>query len=667
MSEEPFTDEPPLHRDPGPTSGKAAEEAAAEPAEPLVPQRKSDPFEKVEIPPSRETAPSTPPPAAVQRAPETPRAPMEPESVARPAAPLPMHQIGVGTVLRERYELETLLGSGGMGSVYQALDRYRTSLRLPDRHVALKIAAPLPGGAGSRALGREFQSAQQLSHPNVINVYDIDHEGEASFYTMELLDGARLSEVLQPGGAWPQPHALAVIRDIGAAVAHAHSRGIVHGDLKPQNVFITHDGQVRVLDFGGTVAAAEPWIGNPTAMPELSTLQARMQAHRLEEPYALGPFLAATPAYASCEQLEGQPADPRDDLYALACIAYQLLAGRHPFDGRSSLQARALRLRPTRPRALRADAWRALRQALAFDRAQRSLEVDAWLRDLGVALAIERLPPHWPQRASMVKDRPLARRAVTAAVLLIGIGAIAWLLQQQSALDVTRLMSTARETVREAWQQIQTRSSSALGVNPPAAAVPNEPLGGSASQAAPPAPNPPPTASAPAASEPQNGSGAQASAAAPAASSASSIAGETGNTSSAPASAGTTSAPTMPMNGVPAAAAGVTFSATRYDVSGGAPAARIIVRRVGNTSDEVPFVWWTEAASAKPDVDYAPLGRRVELIPRGKHNVTIFVPIISNPLRQQPTQFYVALGELPDSGEVGAPSERATVTIAPTG
>ena len=229
---------------------------------------------------------------------------------------------------------------------------------------------------------------------------------------MELLDGARLSEVLEPGGAWPQPHALAVIRDIGAAVAHAHSRGIVHGDLKPQNVFITHDGQVRVLDFGGTVAA-EPWIGNPTAMPELSAVQARMQAHRLEEPYALGPFLAATPAYASCEQLEGQPADPRDDLYALACIAYQLLAGRHPFDGRSSLQARALRLRPTRPRALRADALACAapgaglrsRPTLARDRcvAARSGR-GAGDRALAAALAATSLDGEGPAGGSACRD-----------------------------------------------------------------------------------------------------------------------------------------------------------------------------------------------------------------------------------------------------------------------
>ncbi len=111
----------------------------------------------------------------------------------------------------------------------------------------------------------------------------------------------------------------------------------------------------------------------------------------------------------------------------------------------------------------------------------------------------------------------------------------------------------------------------------------------------------------------------------------------------------------------------MTFTSSRYEVAGTAPAARIVIERVGNTHDEVPFVWWTEAASAKPDVDYAPLGRRMELIPRGKHNVTIFVPIISNPLRQQPTQFYVALGQPRSSGAPPEASARATVTIGPHG
>src|SRR5262249_46725194 len=133
-------------------------------------------------------------------APSPRAAPVEPKRPEPRAVPLPAHQIDVGTVLRDRYELEALLGRGGMGSVYKALDRYRATLGLPDRHVALKIATVQAGGSNSRALGREFQSAQQLSHPNVINVYEIDHEGEASFYTMELLEGARVSEVMQQFG-----------------------------------------------------------------------------------------------------------------------------------------------------------------------------------------------------------------------------------------------------------------------------------------------------------------------------------------------------------------------------------------------------------------------------------------------------------------------------------
>ena len=130
---------------------------------------------------------------------------------------------------------------------------------------------------------------------------------------MELLEGERLGQLIQrAGGRLPRRYALAIIRDIGAAIAHAHSRGVVHADLKPHNIMITRDGHVRVLDFGsGAVRPGEPWIS------ELSPG---------------GDYRQATPQYASCEQLQGWCADPRDDIYALACMAYQLLAGKHPFD-----------------------------------------------------------------------------------------------------------------------------------------------------------------------------------------------------------------------------------------------------------------------------------------------------------------------------------------------
>jgi hypothetical protein len=106
----------------------------------------------------------------------------------------------------------------------------------------------------------------------------------------------------------------------------------------------------------------------------------------------------------------------------------------------------------------------------------------------------------------------------------------------------------------------------------------------------------------------------------------------------------------------------VGFAASSYDVAAGEPAARIVVRRLGGTDRDVSFIWWTEAASAQPDVDYAELGQRIETIPRGTDRITVYVPIISNPQRGQPSQFYVALGDA-GSASAAPPGARATVTI----
>src|SRR5579871_6750705 len=225
------------------------------------------------------------PPQSKDRAPAAQSAQPHP---GRPPAPLPgpapalsgtssppsatAPRIEIGAVLRERYELQSLLGSGGMATVYKALDRYRASLGLPNCHVALKIVVPqstdeIPDQTRDEppdaALGREFHNAQQLSHPNIVNVFDIGHEAGATFYTMELLEGEQLDELMaRIGGPLPREQALAIVRDIGSAIEHAHSRGILHADLKPQNVFVTCDGQVRILDFGGlSMPPRGPWIG----------------------------------------------------------------------------------------------------------------------------------------------------------------------------------------------------------------------------------------------------------------------------------------------------------------------------------------------------------------------------------------------------------------------
>jgi hypothetical protein len=507
-------------------------------------------------------------------------------------------RFGIGTVLRDRYELLQLLGRGGMAYVYKARDRYRTSLGVADCLVAIKVVQANPERPGGiDALGREFHNAQRLSHPNVVNVYDIDREGSASFYSMEFLDGVQLGQLLsRAGGPLPRRYALAIIRDIGAAIAHAHSRGVVHSDLKPHNIMITRDGQVRVLDFGsGIVRPGEPWIS------EMSPG---------------GDYRQATPAYASCEQLQGWCADPRDDIYALACLAYQLLAGRHPFDQRSSLVARGRRLRARRPAGMRGESWRALRRGLAWSREQRDLTVEKWLEQLGVADGAAELPP-----LARLENAPPARlwpqRSAVAALVLASLGLAAFALDRQSGVDWPQLLAGARHSWDDAWQQLH----------------PAEPLLEPASTLAAATSDPPVESALAPTQQPVVVS----------------------------------ASPAVRSRPAPLAAEAprVAFAAASYDVAAGDPAARIVVRRLGSTDGELSFIWWTEAASAQPDVDYAELGRRVEKIPSGADKITLFVPIISNPQRSQPSRFYVALDNTGPATSAGvvAPDTRAAVTL----
>jgi serine/threonine protein kinase len=451
----------------------------------------------------------------------------------------------------------------------------------------------------------------------VVNVYDIDHEGDASFYSMELLEGERLNQLVdRAGGRLPRRYALAIIRDIGAAIAHAHSRGVVHADLKPHNIMITRDGHVRVLDFGsGIVRPGEPWIS------ELSPG---------------GSYRQATPAYASCEQLQGWCADPRDDIYALACLAYQLLAGKHPFEQRSALVARGRQMRPRRPPAIGGDSWRALRRGLAWSREQRSMTMEKWLEQLGVAEAAESLPP-LSRLAAMPPPRHWPQRLAAAAVVLFSLGLAAFAIDRQAGVDWRQTLNGAQSAWERIWQQLQSpwdsSSAPASGQAAVRAITPSAPAAITA------AANPNRPAAAPA---PRARSSRVASiAAAPVASAA---------------------AEGVPATALDANSARVGFAASSYAVSGSEPAARIVVQRLGSSDGDISFSWWTEGASAQPDVDYASLGRRIERIPSGTDKITVYVPIISNPQRSRLSQFYVALSEA-GAAATPAPAARATVTI----
>jgi len=269
---------------------------------------------------------------------------------------------GVGDVLNDRFVLEERIGSGGMSTVYKALDRRKLEADDRNPYVAVKVLN-LEFRAHPRsliALQREAKKSQGLAHPNIVRVYDFDRDGDTVYMTMEYLSGKSLAQIFRARDFKGMPHetALPILEQIAAALKFAHDNGIVHADFKPANVIVADDGQAKVIDFG---------IARAFQRPD----QIDMEATRFD-PGSLG---ALTPTYASPEMLEHQDVDPRDDVYALGCIAYEMLTGRHPFGRMQATDARDGGLQPERRKGLTNKQWKALKGALAFNRQQRTQSV----------------------------------------------------------------------------------------------------------------------------------------------------------------------------------------------------------------------------------------------------------------------------------------------------
>ena len=281
-----------------------------------------------------------------------------PARAAAPAEALP-------ELLCGRYRLERLLGVGGMGAVYRARDLLREQFGDPEPWVALKtLGAEFVDHPDAHALlYGEFALTLRLRHPHVIRPYgfEVDAPSRRAFMTLELLKGPTLDQLLleHPGGLpWPELRDIAI--PLLEALAHAHAAGVLHGDLKPGNVILAEDG-LRLFDFG----LGQPLEGVLPGLPRLSRSRVK----------------AWTPGYAAPELLDGAPPSAASDLYALACLLYELGAGSHPFARCDARQAREQRLERQlqRPPQLPAPVWAALRTALAFDPAQRGSDLAALL------------------------------------------------------------------------------------------------------------------------------------------------------------------------------------------------------------------------------------------------------------------------------------------------
>src|SRR5690349_9433913 len=216
-----------------------------------------------------------------------------------------------GTLLGGRYRIIALLGRGGMGEVYRATD-----LTL-GQSVALKFL-PEEASRNQRLLERfhgEVRVARQVSHPNVCRVYDIGQVEGMPFISMEYVDGEDLASLLLRIGRLPAGKAIETARKLCAGLAAAHDRGVIHRDLKPQNIMMNKRGEVVIMDFG-LAAIADQLSGNEVRN--------------------------GTPAYMAPEQLRGAGVTARSDLYALGLVLYELFTGKRPYDAKTVGQMIAL-------------------------------------------------------------------------------------------------------------------------------------------------------------------------------------------------------------------------------------------------------------------------------------------------------------------------------------
>ena len=213
-------------------------------------------------------------------------------------------------VLNERYEIHRRLARGGMAQVYLARDR---SL---DRPVAVKELVPEFAADPSfvERFRREAQAAANLSHPNVVGVYDWGTQDGTYFIVMEYVDGPSLSRVLRADGPFHPRRAAEIAAEVAAGLGFAHSRGVVHRDVKPGNVLLTRSGQAKVTDFGIARALSSP-----------------------DEDLTQAGSVMGTATYFSPEQAQGLAVDPRSDLYSLGVVLYELVTGRPPFTGDTPL------------------------------------------------------------------------------------------------------------------------------------------------------------------------------------------------------------------------------------------------------------------------------------------------------------------------------------------
>ncbi|MCX7514346.1 bifunctional serine/threonine-protein kinase/formylglycine-generating enzyme family protein [Frateuria sp. STR12] len=280
----------------------------------------------------------------------------------------------VGMLLKGRFQLEREIGRGGMGVVFLARDERKVEARDRDPYVAVKVLNDefRRHPDSLIALQRESRRSQSLAHDNIVRVYDFDKDRTIVYMTMEYVDGSDLKTLIRERAynGMPLAKARPLLEGMAWALKRAHAAGVVHSDFKPGNVMVTREGSPKVFDFG--IARAGKHLG---------------EAVGEETVFDAGTLGALTPAYASLEMIQGGEPSPSDDLYALGCVAFELLTGKHPFDKVSAEVAmREGRTPPPVPGLTRRQ-YKTLCDAVAFrseNRLRTASEFVEGMREVGL-------------------------------------------------------------------------------------------------------------------------------------------------------------------------------------------------------------------------------------------------------------------------------------------
>ena len=553
----------------------------------------------------------------------------ESDPLTRPPPPIRHPNTTDGTadssVLRDRYELLTILGRGSAGTVYKALDRHRAHLDPSAQCVALRVLKRnyLDSPEALAELEHQFHQAQSLSHPNIVSMFDLDRDGPTYFLVMELLEGELLSSLLSRLNHRPMPRdqALTIIGSIGAGLAHVHRRGVVHSDLRPGNVMIAANGEIKLLDTGfarrqqADTHRPEPWIGDPV-------LGGRQPAVNL--------------AYASEERVNGEPADSSEDVYSLACIAYELLSGQHPFGGRSAPLARAQGRLPQRI-PLNNRQWNALQTGLKWSRAERKIDVVELIAALGCAEVPQQLvPPRMISAAPKRRKFGAMGAGVVGLLLVAGIATAYWFNrgsfpQIDIPLPVPSQQQETVEVVPEpaTLPEVQPTTDEPVVVQTPPQAVVSTPP------------------------KPANQGPASGAKDAPSASAAAPV---------APPVRQESDQPTRPAE----SAGGISrigFDKDTYVSTESEGSIKVTIKRTGSTRKAVTFDWRLVPNSAEAGNDFAAIGPGTETIPAGVRSATITIPLVSDAVKESTELFLVELSDPTDGAELGELSRAAIIVV----